>query len=99
LLLATKAVLPSGVIASPFGPLPTVMSVGFLVLVFTSIVDTEALCPLDTKAVARHRARSGTADTPLETKPISAPANPSATTPRPHRNRRIASRPVTGDTA
>src|SRR5262249_12533493 len=41
--LVTKAVLPSGVIATPVGAEPTVMSVGFLVLVFTSIVDTELL--------------------------------------------------------
>ena len=40
-LLATKAVLPSGVIATPAGSVPTVMSVGFLVRVATSIVDTE----------------------------------------------------------
>ena len=39
----TKAVLPSGVTATATGIGPTVMSVGFLVLVFTSIVDTVPL--------------------------------------------------------
>jgi hypothetical protein len=99
LLLVTNAVLPFGVIASPNGSRLTRMSAGFLVLVFTSIVDTEALSALVTKAVARHRERPATADTPCGT-PTSAPANPSTTTPRTHRNGRIAaSRPVTGDTA
>src|SRR4030095_8736059 len=41
--LVTKAVLPSGVKASPTGRAPTGMSVGCLVRVFTSIVDTESL--------------------------------------------------------
>jgi hypothetical protein len=76
------------------------MSVGFLALVFTSIVDTVPLPALVTKAVARHRARAGTADTPLGTTPTSAPANPSTKAPRSHRKRRIGyARPVTGDTA
>jgi hypothetical protein len=38
--LATKAVLPSGVTATPTGIGPTAMSVGSLVRVFKSIVDT-----------------------------------------------------------
>jgi hypothetical protein len=92
-LLATKAVLPSGVTATPAGTAPTVMSVGCLVLVFTAIVDTEPLPTLVTKAVGRHRARPATADAPLGTIPTSAPANPSTTTTRTHRQ------PVTGDTA
>src|SRR5262249_47819154 len=50
-LLATKAVLPSGVIATPNGPEPTAISVGSLVLVFTSMVDTVPLAALATKAV------------------------------------------------
>ena len=49
--LVTKAVLPSGVTATPIGRGPTGMSVGFLVLVFTSIVDTVPLSLLATKAV------------------------------------------------
>src|SRR5262249_31246479 len=49
-VLATKAVLPSGVIASATGVSPTGMSVGSLVRVFTSIVDTESLPTLATKA-------------------------------------------------
>ena len=51
LLLATKAVLPSGVTATRLGPEPTGMSVGCLVLVFTSIVDTVPPLTLVTKAV------------------------------------------------
>src|SRR6266536_4696552 len=51
LALVTKAVLPSGVTATPLGFVPTGMSVAFLVLVFTSIVDTVALRGLATKAV------------------------------------------------
>src|SRR5262245_17542917 len=43
--------LPSGVTATPMGPEPTVMSVGRLVLVFTSIVDTEPVRRSRTKAV------------------------------------------------
>ena len=67
----------------PDRPGPTAMSVGCLVLVFTSIVDTVPLPPLVTKAVARHRARAATADTPPGTTPTSAPANPSTKTPEP----------------
>ncbi len=89
-LRGTKAVLPSGVTATPLGIVPTVMSVGFLVLVFTSIVDTVPLPSLVTKAVGRHRDRAGTADTPSGTTPTSAPANPNTTTRRTDRNRRIA---------
>src|SRR5262249_15408577 len=40
-----------GVTATPRGPEPTVMSLGFLVRVFTSIVETESLIMLVTKAV------------------------------------------------
>jgi hypothetical protein len=86
--LVTKAVLPSGVTATRSGMEPTVMSVERLVLVFTSIVDTVPLGALVTKAVARHPLRAGTPDTPPGT--ISAPANPSTTTPRAHRKHRIA---------
>jgi hypothetical protein len=49
--LGTKAVLPSGVTATPPGRAPTGMSVGFLVRVFTSIVETESLPLLETNAV------------------------------------------------
>src|SRR5262249_2907654 len=49
--LSTKPVLPSGVIAIETGPGPTGMSVGSLVLVFRSIVDTELSPLLTTKAV------------------------------------------------
>src|SRR5262245_8348283 len=48
---ATSAVLPLGVIATPFGLPPTGMSLGFLVLVLTSIVDTVPLSLLVTNAV------------------------------------------------
>src|SRR5262249_39560389 len=48
---ATKTVLPSRVTATPFGSSPSGMSVGFLVLVFTSTVDTVPLPLLVTKAV------------------------------------------------
>src|SRR5262249_29800106 len=47
----TKAVLPSGVIATPLGKFPTGMSAGFLVLVLTSMVDTLPLALLVTTAV------------------------------------------------
>src|SRR5262249_28090054 len=47
----TKTVLPSGVSATANGFAPTAVSVGFLVLVFTSIVDTVSLLTLATKAV------------------------------------------------
>ena len=50
-VVSDEGVLPSGVTAIPNGPEPTVMSVGCLVLVFTSIVDTELLSWLVTKAV------------------------------------------------
>src|SRR5262249_6860658 len=96
--LATNAVLPSGVTATPKGWAGTAMSVGGLVLVLTSIVDTVPLVLLVTNAVGRHRARAGTANAPSGTKPTSAPANPSTNTTRAHGKRRIA-RPVTGDTA
>jgi hypothetical protein len=43
--------LPLGVIATPIGNAPTAMSVGCLVLVFTSIVETVPLTALATKAV------------------------------------------------
>src|SRR5262249_14628298 len=66
------------------------MSDGFLVLVFTSIVDTVPLTPLATKAVGRHFRRAGTADT--RPRPTSAPAKPSTATTRTHRTRRIAAR-------
>src|SRR5947207_5703500 len=49
--LATKAVLPSGVIATVKGPEPTGMSAGYLVLVFTLNADTVPLPLLTTKAV------------------------------------------------
>jgi hypothetical protein len=80
------------------------MSVGFFVLVFTSIVDTELLPWTVTKAVGRHPARAAAADTPPGLTPASAPDNPSTNTPRTHRDRHIAasrglSVPVTGDTA
>src|SRR6516164_1482629 len=88
-LLVTNAVLPSGVIATPPAPEPTGMSTGFLVLVLTSMVDTVPLAPLATKAVDRHRPRAVTAATPPGTTPTSAPANPTTTTPRTHRNRSI----------
>jgi hypothetical protein len=79
--LVTKAVLPSGVIATPPAPAPMVMSSGCFVLVFTSIVDTVPLPALVTKAVGRHRERAGTADPSLVSTPTSAPANPSTTQP------------------
>src|SRR5262249_41001619 len=93
--LATKAVLPSGVTASWIGPPPTAMSVGFLVPVFASIVDTVSLMPLATKTVARHRPRGAAtaADTPPGATPTSPPANPTTTSRRTHRNRRIAALP------
>jgi hypothetical protein len=47
----TKAVLPSGVIATANGFGPTGMSVGCLVLVFTSIVDIVSPLLLGTKRV------------------------------------------------
>src|SRR5262249_4143357 len=50
-LFVTNAVLPSGVTATPKGFEPTAMSVGFLVRVFTSMVDTESLAWLAMKAV------------------------------------------------
>src|SRR6266511_2758973 len=49
--LTKKTVLPSGVTAIEPGPGSTVMSSGFFVLVFTSIVDTAPARPLTTKAV------------------------------------------------
>src|SRR6266516_1436620 len=49
--LATKAVLPSGVIATVIGPEPAGMSARSLVLVFTSIADTVLLPELVTKRV------------------------------------------------
>jgi hypothetical protein len=88
--LMTKAVLPSGVNATPHGNGPTGMSVGFLVPVFTSIVETVLLRLLVTKALARHSLGAATADTPSGTTPTIAPANPNTTSPRTHRNRRIA---------
>jgi hypothetical protein len=69
---------------------PAEMSVGSLVLVFTSIVDTVPLIWLVTNAVGRHRARGATADALSGTTPTSAPANPSTNTPKGHRNRGIA---------
>jgi hypothetical protein len=89
-LLATTTVLPSGVTASPNGNEPTAISVGFLVLIFTSIVDTEALPALVTKPAGRHGARAATADTRARRTPTSTLASPTTTTPRTHRNRRIA---------
>src|SRR5215218_5322478 len=50
--LATKTVLPSGVIAIVHGPELTGMSVGCLVLVFTSITDTVPLSLSVTKRVS-----------------------------------------------
>src|SRR5262249_54219697 len=85
--LVTNAGLPSGATAHANGPVPTAMSVGFLVRVPTSMVESVPLRPLVTKAVVRHRARTGTADTLSGTTPTSAPANPSTTTARAHRNR------------
>src|SRR5262249_24208878 len=49
--LLTKAVLPSGVSSTWAGLTPTGMSVGFLIRVFTSMVDTVSLRVLVTKAV------------------------------------------------
>ena len=86
LVLVTKAVLPSGVIASPNGSVLTRMSERCLVLVFTSIVDTVALMALVTKTVARHPLRAGTADTPSGSTPTSVPVNPSTTSLRAHRD-------------
>ena len=51
LALVTKTVLLSDVTATPFGFVPTVMSVRCFFLVFTSIVDTVPLPLLVTKAV------------------------------------------------
>src|SRR5262249_62074106 len=48
--LVTKAVLPSGAIATPFGLVPSGMSAGFLLLVLTLIVDTVPLPLLVTNA-------------------------------------------------
>src|SRR5262249_53754643 len=59
--------LPSGVIATPAGCGPTVMSAGSFVRFCASIVDTVPLPPLVTKAVSRHRARAATADAPFGT--------------------------------
>jgi hypothetical protein len=78
------------------------MSVGSLVLVFTSIVDTVPLPELATKTVARHSLCVATADTPSGTTPTSAPVNPSTNTTGTHRKRNVLpalSVPVTGDTA
>src|SRR6266511_1054807 len=66
------------------------MSVGFLVLVFTSIVDAESFSRLVTNAVGRHRERAATADTPSGIPPTSAPANPSTASTGTHRTRGIA---------
>src|SRR5262249_4913691 len=71
--------------AIPAGPMPTPMSVGFLVLVFTSIVDTVSLSLFATRAVARHLARAVTAGTSSGTTPTSEPANPNTTSPRTQR--------------
>src|SRR4029453_7579953 len=60
-MLLTKAVLPSGVNATLTGPPPTAMSVGFLVLVFTSIVDTALLAWVATKAGLPSRVRGAPA--------------------------------------
>src|SRR5262245_6153873 len=79
--LATNAVLPSGVTATPNGNVPTAMSLGFFFRVFTSMVDTVPLRTFVTKTVGRHRARAGAADTPSGTTPTSATTNPSTTTP------------------
>jgi hypothetical protein len=79
--------LPSGVTATPGKPGSTVMSAGFLVRVFTSIVDTVPLMPFVTTTIGRHGARPADADTPSGTTPTSAPANPSAITPRTQRTR------------
>src|SRR5918994_2106449 len=87
--LATNAVLPSRVNATPTGPAPTAMSVGCLVLVFTSIVDTVPPSRLVTNAVARHRPRPATAATSSGTTLTSAPDNTNTTTTRADRNRRI----------
>src|SRR5262249_3127344 len=66
------------------------MSFGCLIRVLASIVDTKPGRVLTTNAVEGHRERAGIADTASETTRTSAPANPSTTTPRTHRNRRIA---------
>jgi hypothetical protein len=63
------------------------MSVGCLVLVFTSIVDTVPLPTSVTKAVARQRGRAATTDAPPWTTPTSAPDNPSTKAPNAHRSR------------
>src|SRR5262249_9522861 len=88
-LFATKRVLPSGVTAIPAGPSPTFMSVGYFVLVITSIADTVPPPLLATKAVGRHRDRAGTA-APLGLTPITAPPIPSTTTTRTDGDRRIS---------
>src|SRR5262245_3261224 len=90
-LRATKRVLPSGVTACPAGNGPTGMSAGSLVLVLTSIVETVPLPVLTTKPVDRPSLRANTADTSSATTPTGAPANPTTTTPRTHRNRGITS--------
>src|SRR5262249_34017697 len=64
------------------------MSVGSLVRVVTLIVDTVPVPPLVTKAVPRHRARTGTADTPSEDTPPRAHATPNTTTRRTHQEPR-----------
>src|SRR5262245_36366993 len=87
--LATKAVLPSGVKATPRGAEPTGMSVGFFFRVFASIVDTELLALLVTKTVARQLRCAPTAEAPFGIAKTSAPANPSAATAEAKRKSRI----------
>jgi hypothetical protein len=90
--LATKAVLPSGVSATPDGAEPTGMSSGCLVRDFTSIVDIIPWRLLTTKAVARHRDGAGTSDRtwdhthqharqPEHDKPTTPPEPPHQCTP------------------
>src|SRR5262249_22977245 len=66
----TKAVLPSGVSASPNAFGPTAMSAGFLVRVLTSMVDTEPPNALATNAVLPSRVIA----TPIGIEPNVTPA-------------------------
>src|SRR5262249_8838598 len=73
---------------------PTGMSVGFLVLVFTSIVDTVSLGLLATQAVLRHRRRAVTDDATPGATPTRSSANPDAETARTERHRRSSAHRV-----
>src|SRR6266511_2952357 len=75
LALTTKAVVRSGVIATPDGvaPMPRGMSLGSLVRVATSMVDTELPPAFVTKAVISHPA-AGACCAPTGATPTAAPA-------------------------